>query len=129
MDKITVRIGTLAVSNGGREQDLTRVVEFIGEQLAIRTEAGVGRGSEITDTRGVTETLYRAEDGRLVVYVEDWSHWQNEPNTYTLHVVTEADLQPGGRFERLGYESDYGRALTLDEALQELADVGDGALV
>jgi len=129
VDKITVRIGTLAVSNGGREQDLTRVVEFIGEQLAIRTEAGVGRGSEITDTRGVTETLYRAEDGRLVVYVEDWSHWQNEPNTYTLHVVTEADLQPGGRFERLGYESDYGRALTLDEALQELADVGDGALV
>jgi len=52
-----------------------------------------------------------------VVYVEDWSRWQGEPNHYSLCQVTEADLGVGGRFEALGREAGFGRPLTLDEAL------------
>ena len=117
MEKVTVSIGSVVAGSGGFTQDDTRKVEFVGEQLATRTEYGTGRGGGVTDSRGATETLYETEDGRLVVHVEDWSHWQGEPNTYSLVEVTEADLQPGGRFEQLGYESGYGRPLTLDEAL------------
>ncbi|MFA5266041.1 MAG: hypothetical protein WC378_19640 [Opitutaceae bacterium] len=65
----------------------------------------------------MTETLYRTADDRLVVYVDDWSRWQGEPDTYSLHEVAQTDLQPGGLFESLGRECGFGRPLTLDEAL------------
>ena len=118
METIKVQIGTMATGSGGVQQDLTRVVEFTGEEMATYAEYGTSRktGAPV-DTRGVDQTLYRTKDGRLIVHVKDWSHWQGEPNTYSLHEVTEADLQPGGRFEALGAESNYGRSLTLDEAL------------
>jgi len=117
MDTITVSIGRVQSTSGGITQDNTREVQFEGEELATRTEFGAGREGGIADTRGVTETLYKAADGKLVVHVEDWSHWQGEPTTYSLHAVTEADLQPTGRFAALGAEAGYGRPLTLDEAL------------
>lgn len=116
METITVHIGTLTTLSNGAVQDDRRPVEFVGEELAQRTEYGLHRGNP-TDTRGVTETLYRTEDGRLVVHVEDWSRWQGEPDHHSLVQVTEADLQPGGRFEALGREAGLGRSLTLDEAL------------
>ena len=118
MDKktITVLVGTYIVGSGGIVQDNTREVQFEGEELAKRTEYGFHKGN-ITDARGVTETLYRTADGRLVVHIEDWSRWQGEPTTYTLVEVTEEDLQVGGRFEALGQEAGFGRPLTLDEAL------------
>ena len=117
MAKVTVSIGSVVAGSGGQTNDYTRRVEFVGEELASRTEYGLGRGGGITDSRGVTETLYKTEDGRLVVHVEDWSHWQGEPNVYSLVEVTEADLGANGRFEALGVEAGYGRPLTLDEAL------------
>ena len=117
MDTITLKIGTIVSGSSGQTNDNRREVQFTGEELASRTEYGLGRQGGITDTRGVTETLYRAEDGRLLVHVDDWSRWQGEPNTYSLHPVTEADLQPTGRFAALGAEAGYGRPLTLDEAL------------
>jgi len=117
MDTITLHIGTVMTGSSGQTNDNRREVQFTGEELASRTEYGVGRGG-LSDTRGVTETLYRAEDGRLLVHVKDWSRWQGEPNTYSLHEIGEADLQPGGRFEWLGAEAGYGRPLTLDEAIK-----------
>lgn len=118
MDKQTVYIGTVEALNGGRVQDDRRTVEFIGESLGSRTEYGYdAKRGNLTDTRGVTETLYRTEDGRVVVHVKDWSHWQGEPTTESLHVVTEADLGLGGRFEAIGAVCGFGRPLTLDEAL------------
>ena len=120
MDKVTVYVGTVVSGSSGQTNDNRRPVEFEAEELATRTEYGTGRGGGITDTRGVTETLYRAADGRLIVHVDDWSRWQGEPNTKSLHQITEADLLPGGQFEDLGQETDeYTRPLTLDEALQE----------
>lgn len=118
MDKetITVLMGTYVVGSGGIVQDDRWEVQFEGEELAQRTGYGYDRG-DLTDTRGVTQTLYRTEDGRLVVHVEDWSRWQGEPTTYTLLEVTEEDLGVGGRFEALGREAGFGRPLTLDEAL------------
>ena len=115
---ITVSIGSVVATSSGFTQDNTREVQFKGEELAARTEYGYNdRTGSITDTRGTTETLYKTDDGRLVAHVEDWSRWQNEPTTYTLHEITEADLQPNGRFETLGTEAGFGRPLTLDEAL------------
>ena len=122
MNKIKLVVGRYAAGSGGVVQDSTRPVEFEGEKLAV-----LKRFEGLNDTRGVTETLCKADDGRIIVHVEQWSHWQGEPNVYTLHQVTEADLQPGGRFEDLGREAGYGRPLTLDEALSadKTADGGD----
>ena len=118
METQRVLIGSVTSGRGGFTQDNTHAVEFVGEELGKLTIYGVGRDGGITDTRGVTQTLYRAEDGRLVVHVQEWSHWQEEPTTYTLLAATEADLGPDGAFEDLGYECGFGRPLTLDEALQ-----------
>ncbi len=119
MSTIKVLIGRTESTSSGHTQDLTREVEFEGEELARRTEYGFDdRRGMITDTRGATETLYKTDDGRLIVHVEDWSRWQGEGTTHTLHEISEADLQANGRFEMLGVEAGYGRPLTLDEALQ-----------
>lgn len=121
METITVLIGTLEPLSNGAAQDSRREVQFEGERLGARTEYGYDtKRGNLTDTRGTTETLYRAADGRLVVHVDDWSRWRGEPNTESLHQVTERDLQPGGRFELLGAECGYGRPLTLDEALTDV---------
>jgi len=118
MEKITVRIGSVVGMSSGRTLDDTREVEFVGEELATRRTYGLSdRTGGLTDTRGVDETLYKAEDGRYIVYVEEWSHWQGEPNHYHLVEVTEDDLGVNGRFEALGAEAGFGRPLTLDEAL------------
>lgn len=119
MDTITLYVGSIVSGSSGQTNDNRREVQFTGEELASRTEYGAGRQGGITDTRGVTETLYRADDGRLIVHVKDWSRWQGEPNYYSLHELTEADLQPGGRFELLGAEAGFGRPLTLDEATKK----------
>jgi hypothetical protein len=124
METIRVVVGSLTTVGGGVTRDHRRPVEFEGEKLAEYHEPGIGRDGSPTDTRGTVETLYRAADGRLVVHVRDWSHWQGEPDTYSLHEVTEADLSGNGRFEALGREAGYGRALTLDEALTPF-DRGD----
>lgn len=119
MDKITVQVGSVVAGSSGQVNDNRRDVVFTGEELGSRTEYGLSDKGGITDTRGVTETLYRTDDGRLIVHVKDWSHWQGEPSTYSLVEISEADLQPGGRFEDLGAEAGFGRPLTLDEALSE----------
>ena len=110
MKKITVDVGSYNVMSGGHIQDNLTPVEFTGENVFSVTDY------HDTDTRGCTETLYRLEDGRLFVYVAEWSHWQGEPNVYTLHEVEKADLEHGGMFERLGQKAGFGRPLTVDEA-------------
>jgi len=115
-EKIRVFVGSIVCGSGGQTNDTRRPVTFEGEKLAELTTYGLGAGG-ITDTRGVTETLYRASDGRLIVHVDDWSRWQGEPSVETLHQVTEDDLNVGGKFEELGREAGLGRDLTLDEAL------------
>jgi hypothetical protein len=119
MDTQTIYIGTVETLSSGRTQDNRRPVTFEGEQLATRTEYGYdSKRGHLTDTRGVTETLYRTADGRMVVHVKDWSQWQGEPNTESLHEVSEGDLQAGA-FEALGREAGLGRPLTLAEALEK----------
>lgn len=119
MDTIKLYIGSIQTSSNFTQNN-THPVEFLGEQLATRREFGYSaRTGGLTDTRGTTQTLYKAADGRLLVHVEDWSRWQGEPTTYSLREVTEADLGANGEFEALGREAGYGRALTLDEALND----------
>jgi hypothetical protein len=111
--EITIHIGSLVGLRNGGTQDDTRPVSFKGSYLASVTTYS----DPLSDTRGVTQTLYRVEDGRLVVHIEDWSRWQSEPTVSSLVAVTERDLGLGGPYERLGREAGYGRPLTLDEAL------------
>ena len=96
--------------------DDARPVEFIGEKLAT-LDFPSEPGKSGSQNRGVIETLYRAEDGRLVVYIDAWSHWQGESDDLSLIPVKEADLEVGGQFEALGREAGFGRPLTLDEAV------------
>ena len=118
METITLEVGSIVALSSGITNDNRRPVEFVGELLATRTEYGNDhRSGNPTDTRGITETLYRTEDGRLVVYVEKWSRWQGEPSHYSLYQVTEADLSVGGQYEDLGREAGFARPLTLDEVL------------
>jgi hypothetical protein len=117
MEQQKAWVGTLIVGNG-ISQDNRREVRFKAEELGRLTTYGEGRNGGLTDTRGVTETLYRTADGRLVVHVKDWSQWQGEPTTEWLTSVSEADLQPGGRFEDLGDACGFGRPLTLEEVLE-----------
>lgn len=130
METITVYVGQVVGMSGGAQQDTRREVRFEGEKLGTYREYGEGRNGSPTDTRGTTETLYKTADGRLVAHVEEWSHWQGEPNTETLHEVKERDLKPGGRFYDLALACDLGRPLTLAEALagigtSETADTDD----
>jgi len=119
MNQITVTIGrVVSIGSSSRQQDDTREVQFEGEQLAIHTDYGSNpRSGRPTDTIGVTRTLYRAQDGRYLVYIEDWSHWVGSTNTYQLVEVKQADLGPTGPYALLGQEAGLSRPLTLDEAL------------
>jgi hypothetical protein len=117
MSTIKLTVGTVVAGSSGQTNDNRRVVEFEGEELGQYNEYGEGRNGGITDTRGVTQTLYETADDRLLVHVNEWSRWQGEPNSETLQQVSEADLQAGGRFEQLGVKAGYGRPLTVDEAL------------
>ena len=119
METITIQVGSIVSGNSGQTNDSRRDIVFVGEKMASHTEYGEGRDGGITDTRGVTETLYRTEDGKLIVHVEDWSRWQGEPNTESLQEVTEADLSPTGNYAALGADAGMGRPLTLEEALTE----------
>ena len=123
VETVKVYIGSVQASSGGLTLDTTKAVEFEGEAIASYSEPGTGRDGGVTDTRGTRETLYRTADGRLVAHGESWSHWQGEPTGYGLHEMDWADLQPGGRFERLGDVAGYGRPLTLDEALTQPSDL------
>ena len=119
MEKITVKIGTIDTGDS-IEQDLTREVEFVGEKLGSHTEYGYLNG-RVVETRGVTRVLYRAEDGRLLIHINDWSHWVGEPDELSLQEVDEEELGPTGRFSFLGRECGLSRPLTLDEVLGDLA--------
>ena len=115
---IRVMIGTIETANNGFRQDDRRVVEFMGTELGSLTsyDYDAGKGC-LTDTRGYTSTLYRTEDGRLVIHTDDWSRWQAEPSTESLHEIQESDLETGGQYERLGAECGFGAPLSLEEAL------------
>lgn len=115
MDTINLQIGSETSANSGGIQSDLRPVEFIGELLAEDS----WYDDPQSDTRGTKQTLYKTEYDRLVVYVEHWTRWQGETSTYTLYEANETDLQPNGKFEKLGRAAGYGRPLTLDEALKE----------
>jgi len=123
MATIRVSVGIIVTGNSGQTNDNRRVVEFEGEELGHHTIYGTGRDDHITDTRGTTASLYRTSDGRLIVHVDDWSRWQGEPSTESLREITEADLQPDGAFVQLGAKCGFGRALTLDEALNDFTTI------
>ena len=116
-EQISLRIGSEFFDQSGHCHDDWRSVEFEGERLA-ELERYVGSDS----TRGTTEALYRASDGRLIVHRYDWSRWQGEPDTKQLCEVSEADLSPTGRFAELGHEAGFWNAMTLDQALQTQGD-------
>jgi len=122
METVKVLVGKVVVSSGGVTSDTTRNVVFEAEELAELRQAGTGRNGGPTDTRGTIQTLYKTSDGRLIVHVEEWSHWQGEPNVYTLQEVNEADLTGDGAFALLGQEAggEFGRPLTLDEAIENV---------
>lgn len=121
VEEITVNVGELVTSNSGITNDTRQAVQFTGEDLGTYREYGIDRHGKITDTRGTAQTLYRVADGGLVVHVHEWSRWMGEPDTESLHAVTEKSLQPTGTYARLGAACGFGRPLTLEEAIGPIA--------
>lgn len=119
METFTVLVGSIECGSSGQQQDNTRPVEFEAEELATRHAYDVNEKGGLTDTRGVTQTLYKAADDRFVVHIEEWSKWQGEPTHYSLEQIDAAALGPNGQYEMLGREAGFGRPLTLDEALTD----------
>ena len=112
MEDIELQIGRIVYGNGWTN-NTQQTVKFQGERL------GRWMYYDDDDTRGVTQTLYRAADGTLVVHIEDWSKWQGEPNHSRLVPIMEDDLQPTGDFRYLGAACGMARPLALEEALAE----------
>ncbi len=123
MQKIRLTVGRQQTTSSGAEDYRTRSAEFVAERVGEYRELGTGRDGRPTDTRGTIQVLYRAEDGRLVVHIQEWSKWQGEPTIFSLVQAGPADFEPGGRFYDLGVESgvEQSRPLTLDEALADCA--------
>ena len=119
MEKITVQVGTVVgIGSSGRTQDDRQEVAFEGEELASITEYGFSPHSgQPTDTVGITYTLYKTAEGKLLVHAVDWSYWQGSTDCYQLFPVDEADLGPTGQYAKLGAKAGMGRPLTLDEYL------------
>lgn len=126
----SVGVGSVSLGSEGAVLDGTRPVQFEGERLAIVHQTGTHEGQEADKPMGLaawaiankscagvkeewgtdkTEILYRTSDGRLLVYVQDWSRFQNGPAVYTLVEVTEQDLSGTGRFAHLGQEAGFWR--------------------
>jgi len=114
MEKQQVLVGTAVSNNSGLTRDTTRAVVFDGQRLGVYHEPGTHEGT-ISDTRGTIKTLYRAGDGRLIVHSDRWSNWQTEATSYTIHTVTQADLEKHHPF--LAEKCGFGKPLTLDQAL------------
>ncbi len=103
-----VWVGHYEHRDGHREEDGLLPVEFDGSRLGTHTDYVWDRA------HGVTETLYRTSDGRLVVHLESWTP---DTDDHELILIGEADLQIGEQFEHLGRHVGYAPALTVDEAL------------
>lgn len=103
-----VWVGHYEHRDGHREEDGLLPVEFDGSMLGTHTDYVWDRA------HGVTETLYRLSDGRLLVHLESWTP---DTDDHELILIGEDDLQIGERFEFLGRHAGYAPALTVDEAL------------
>ncbi len=80
----------------------------MAEEVATRTEHGTDRMGAPSDTRGLTQTLYRTEDGRYLVFVLDWSHWIGEPDVSRLSEASIEALGPMGVYAQLGAAAGLG---------------------
>lgn len=127
MNKVTIAIGT--VDNvEGTWQNNTRRVEFVGEEISSTPDDLLWLVEEKQSyPTYFNATLYRTDDDRLLVHLTVSSkkispkqrQFVAAPRLYILQEVTEIDLGPGGRFEKLGAKHDFRRPLTLNEALTD----------
>ena len=111
MDELTLQVGERRRALNGAELDLTAPVTFRGEAL----------GSLTAETDGIRRerwSLFRTEDGRLVLYTAKTSQQMHEPSLYALKTLQPEDLQPGGAYALLGQRCGLWSAMTLDQALE-----------
>jgi hypothetical protein len=105
---VKVVIGTYRIVNGQLE-DLTRPVEFDGEEVA-RHQWETGACS------GIRQRLFKTDDDRYIVSTATWCTKPRQETSYSLHEIDEGDLQAGGEYEALG-RALRSEALSLEEAL------------
>lgn len=75
-----------------------RQVEFVGEVLAENSRAYATQQGRFE----VEETLYRSDDGGLLIHVEKLPSSEKLYEFSTLRKVQEEDLTEGGEFAELG---------------------------
>jgi len=99
-------VGTLS-RDGSRLNEKTHVHAFEAVELAtIRGYDAKERGA-LDPARGLRQTLYRALDLRLLVHTETWNLRNGAQMSFTLEEINKEDLQPGGKYQDLGFEAGY----------------------
>jgi hypothetical protein len=78
-----------------------RQIDFVGEVLAENSRAFSTEQGRFE----VVETLYRADDGHLLVHVEKLPSSEKLYEFSTLRKVQEEDLAEGGEFAELGHKA------------------------
>jgi hypothetical protein len=111
MEEQTVWIGSVLTRKQDVQQSLQEPVHFVGEELATSILYADDNGAWERK-----ETLFRADDGRLLVYVQDRS--QEQESACSLHEASFPDLGRRGRFAGLGQGWWF-------LALPEIAEVGE----
>ena len=114
MERLTIEVGR---SSGSQfEDDELTKVSFIGRVLVSKRvfdEPG-------KDTRGVTRTIYQTAS-KFVLYVEEWSRWQNE-SSYRWYKVYES-LEALEK-ETAEYADGDAYASLIQEAKKEMGEGG-----
>ena len=92
MEEIRLNVGT--VSNVRGEDDNLEKIKFEGQELATHRNL-YGQASS-QDDRGTDYPLYKTKKGKLLLYVESWSRWQNEASNYHNYIFNKIeDLESG----------------------------------
>ncbi len=115
MEKTTIEVGR---SSGSQfEDDELRKISFIGRVLASKKvfeEPG-------QDSRGITRTIYQTAHGKFLLYVEEWTRWQNEVSKYWYRVYESLDALEQKTGE---YADGEAYASLIQEAKKEMGEAG-----
>ncbi len=115
MERVSIEVGR---SSGSQfEDDELREISFIGRVLASKKvfeEPG-------QDSRGATRTIYATAKGKFLLYVEEWTRWQNETSHYWYKVYGSLeDLQK----DTDEYADADSYASLIQEAKKEMGEAG-----
>jgi EXLDI family protein len=89
--EIRLEAGTISGTMG--EDDNLKIVKFRGRELANFRSYHGETGS--SDDRGITNTLYKTEKGKYLLYTSNWSNWQGESSRKSYEIYDSLEEMEG----------------------------------